>query len=297
MSPRSAPTSPGRAPDKVDHFQPRPARPPRSAASVTSRYRRKTPRPAHCPTRRPGLPAGLSISSSTGVISGTATTAGTSAVTVTGTDSTGPDRVGHVHLDRRLGSGGGNTVTVTNPGSQAEQSHRRQRPDHRRPTPPPARPWPTAPPGCPRACRSAPPPASSPAPRPPRAPPRHGHRHRRRRRQRHRRLHLDDRLGGGRLRRAAADSERRVPVRLISPWTASSGVLASASSSHPSYPSSDALPGLAGRLQRGPHRHPRPDRQHPRHLHQRASSATGSRRTPPSPARPRKRRTPSSSTS
>jgi O-glycosyl hydrolase len=36
-----------------------------------------------------GLPAGLSISSSTGVISGTPTTAGTSTVTVTATDSTG----------------------------------------------------------------------------------------------------------------------------------------------------------------------------------------------------------------
>jgi hypothetical protein len=36
-----------------------------------------------------GLPAGLSISSSTGVVSGTPTTAGTSTVTVTATDSTG----------------------------------------------------------------------------------------------------------------------------------------------------------------------------------------------------------------
>ena len=36
-----------------------------------------------------GLPAGLSISSSTGLISGTPTTAGTSAVTVTATDTTG----------------------------------------------------------------------------------------------------------------------------------------------------------------------------------------------------------------
>ena len=36
-----------------------------------------------------GLPAGLSINSSTGLITGTPTTAGTSTVTVTATDSTG----------------------------------------------------------------------------------------------------------------------------------------------------------------------------------------------------------------
>ena len=36
-----------------------------------------------------GLPAGLSINSSTGLISGTPTTAGTSSVTVTATDTTG----------------------------------------------------------------------------------------------------------------------------------------------------------------------------------------------------------------
>ena len=64
-----------------------------------------------------GLPTGLSISSSTGVISGTATTAGTSTVTVTGTDSTGP--TGSATFTWTVGSTAPNTVTVTNPGSQA----------------------------------------------------------------------------------------------------------------------------------------------------------------------------------
>jgi putative Ig domain-containing protein/phospholipase D-like protein len=64
-----------------------------------------------------GLPKGLSISSSTGVISGTATTAGTSTVTVTGTDSTGP--TGSATFTWTVGSTAPNTVTVTNPGSEA----------------------------------------------------------------------------------------------------------------------------------------------------------------------------------
>jgi hypothetical protein len=63
-----------------------------------------------------GLPAGLSISSSTGVISGTASTAGTSTVTVTGKDTTGP--TGSATFTWTVGSTTGNTVTVTNPGSQ-----------------------------------------------------------------------------------------------------------------------------------------------------------------------------------
>ena len=62
-----------------------------------------------------GLPAGLSISSTTGVISGTASTAGTSSVTVTGTDSTGP--TGSATFTWNVGTTS-NTVTVTNPGSQ-----------------------------------------------------------------------------------------------------------------------------------------------------------------------------------
>jgi hypothetical protein len=67
-----------------------------------------------------GLPTGLSISSSTGVISGTASTAGTYNVTLTDKDTTGP--TGSASFTWTVGSGGGtggNTVTVTNPGSQA----------------------------------------------------------------------------------------------------------------------------------------------------------------------------------
>jgi hypothetical protein len=63
-----------------------------------------------------GLPKGLSISSSTGVISGTASTAGSNSVTVTGKDSSGPS--GSATFTWTVGSGGGDTVTVTNPGSQ-----------------------------------------------------------------------------------------------------------------------------------------------------------------------------------
>jgi hypothetical protein len=67
-----------------------------------------------------GLPAGLSISSSTGVISGTATTAGSYAVTLTGHDTSGPS--GSATFTWTVGTGGGGTgnkVTVTSPGSQA----------------------------------------------------------------------------------------------------------------------------------------------------------------------------------
>jgi hypothetical protein len=63
-----------------------------------------------------GLPTGLSISSSTGVISGTASTAGTYNVTLTGTDTTGPS--GSATFTWTVGSAAANTVTVTNPGSQ-----------------------------------------------------------------------------------------------------------------------------------------------------------------------------------
>ncbi len=63
-----------------------------------------------------GLPAGLSISSSTGLISGTPTTAGTSNVTVTAKDTTGAS--GSASFTWTVNSATGNTVTVTNPGNQ-----------------------------------------------------------------------------------------------------------------------------------------------------------------------------------
>jgi hypothetical protein len=64
-----------------------------------------------------GLPTGLSIGSSTGVISGTASKAGSYSVTVTGKDSSGP--TGSATFTWTVGSGTSNTVTVTNPGSQS----------------------------------------------------------------------------------------------------------------------------------------------------------------------------------
>ena len=63
-----------------------------------------------------GLPAGLSISSS-GLISGTPTTAGSSSVTVTAKDTTGAS--GSASFTWTISSTTGNTVTVTNPGSQS----------------------------------------------------------------------------------------------------------------------------------------------------------------------------------
>ena len=62
-----------------------------------------------------GLPAGLSISSS-GLISGTPTTAGTSSVTVTARDGTGASGSATFTLDHHRRHR--ETVTVTNPGSQ-----------------------------------------------------------------------------------------------------------------------------------------------------------------------------------
>ncbi len=63
-----------------------------------------------------GLPAGLSISSS-GLISGTPTTAGTSSVTVTATDTTGAH--GSATFTWTISNPTGNTVTVTSPGNQS----------------------------------------------------------------------------------------------------------------------------------------------------------------------------------
>ena len=63
-----------------------------------------------------GLPAGLSINSSTGLISGTPTTSGSYSVTVTAKDTTGA--TGSASFTWTINSATGNTVTVTNPGSQ-----------------------------------------------------------------------------------------------------------------------------------------------------------------------------------
>ena len=63
-----------------------------------------------------GLPAGLSINSSTGLISGTPTTAGTSDVTVAAKDTTGAS--GSASFTWTINSATGNKVTVTNPGNQ-----------------------------------------------------------------------------------------------------------------------------------------------------------------------------------
>jgi hypothetical protein len=65
-----------------------------------------------------GLPAGLSISSA-GLISGTPTTAGTSQVTVTATDTSGASgTTSFTWTISAATSNSGNTVTVTNPGTQ-----------------------------------------------------------------------------------------------------------------------------------------------------------------------------------
>jgi acetylxylan esterase len=58
-----------------------------------------------------GLPAGLSISSSSGLISGTPTTSGTSSVTVTATDSTGASGSATFSWTVNPSSGGGGTGT------------------------------------------------------------------------------------------------------------------------------------------------------------------------------------------
>jgi hypothetical protein len=59
-----------------------------------------------------GLPAGLSINSSTGLISGTPTTAATSTVTVTATDGTGA--TGSTTFSWTVGSGGSSTCGAAN---------------------------------------------------------------------------------------------------------------------------------------------------------------------------------------
>ncbi|HJP73389.1 MAG TPA: putative Ig domain-containing protein [Pseudonocardiaceae bacterium] len=65
-----------------------------------------------------GLPAGLSINSSSGLISGTPTTTGSSNVTVTATDSTGPSASAQFTWTVASAGGGGCTATqlLGNPG-------------------------------------------------------------------------------------------------------------------------------------------------------------------------------------
>ncbi|MGD0607248.1 MAG: cellulose binding domain-containing protein, partial [Streptosporangiaceae bacterium] len=60
-----------------------------------------------------GLPAGLSISSSTGLISGTPTTAGASSVTVTATDGTGAKGTAAFTWTISSGSSGSGACEVT----------------------------------------------------------------------------------------------------------------------------------------------------------------------------------------
>ena len=61
------------------------------------------------------LPIGLSISSSTGAVTGTPTAAGSYTTTVTVNDGSGASSV---NFNWTIGAGIGNTVTVTNPGNQ-----------------------------------------------------------------------------------------------------------------------------------------------------------------------------------
>jgi endo-1,4-beta-xylanase len=63
------------------------------------------------------LPAGLSINSSTGLISGTPTASGSTSTTVTVTDTTGA--AGTASFSWNIGGVGQNTITVTNPGTQS----------------------------------------------------------------------------------------------------------------------------------------------------------------------------------
>ena len=83
--PAAAERPPTPSPSPTPAPRPRPSAPPPACRSPPA-----TPRPGRpSPTPPAGCPAGLSINSTTGLISGTPTTAGTSSVTVTATDTTG----------------------------------------------------------------------------------------------------------------------------------------------------------------------------------------------------------------
>lgn len=104
-----------------------------------------------------GLPAGLSINSATGLISGTPTTAGTSSVTVTAADTTGAS--GSTTFSWTVNPIAQNTVTVTNPGSQSSRAGTPVSLQIVATDSAPGQTLNYARPGCRRACRSTPPPA------------------------------------------------------------------------------------------------------------------------------------------
>jgi len=73
-----------------------------------------------------GLPAGLSINTSTGLVSGTPTTAGTYTTTVTAKDTTGAS--GSASFTWTVNTSGGGGSCLGTPGSRRAQPHRGARP-------------------------------------------------------------------------------------------------------------------------------------------------------------------------